>query len=175
MYLHHVNTNRPVTVKYRINQSILLYIYLSACVCERERTHIYENSDRIRTHLRRQNFSVCFLCSLLHLKSHKGSTNISERGQKRLTFTFTIYGEQGHHFISTQHLPVTKILHREHITKYTSLHTNSTEQSPSWKADSRAVSQKIPRSLFNLKVHCCVHNSPSLVPIVSQMHPINGH
>jgi len=44
---------------------------------------------------------------------------------------------------------------------------NSTEQSPSWEANSQLSSKEIPRLLWNPK-------SPLLVPIVSQLHPFHN-
>jgi hypothetical protein len=51
--------------------------------------------------------------------------------------------------------------------------TNSIEQSPPWEADSHSSSQEIPRFLWNPNVHYCVHNSPWLVPVLSQINPIS--
>jgi hypothetical protein len=47
--------------------------------------------------------------------------------------------------------------------------TNSAEQSTCWEASSHTASQEI--TVF-LKVHYRVHNSPLLVPTLSQIHPI---
>ena len=55
----------------------------------------------------------------------------------------------------------------------TYLLTYSVEQNPSWEANQFSVSQEIPYILWNLKVHYRIHKCPTLVPILSQLHPVH--
>jgi hypothetical protein len=47
------------------------------------------------------------------------------------------------------------------------------ESSPSWQANSPSATQEFPEVLLNLKVHSRVYETPSLVPILSQMNPVH--
>ena len=58
-----------------------------------------------------------------------------------------------------------------HIGKY--LLTHSMEQSHSWEANRFAASPKIPRILWNPKVHYRIHKCPPPVPILSQLDPVH--
>jgi len=50
--------------------------------------------------------------------------------------------------------------------------SNPMEQSPSWKANGHSANQT-PRLLRNLKFRCRLHNSTTLVPILSHMKPVH--
>jgi hypothetical protein len=51
--------------------------------------------------------------------------------------------------------------------------SNSTEQSPSWEANSHSASQEILRLFYTPKIHYRVRKGPPLVLILSQIHPIH--
>jgi len=55
----------------------------------------------------------------------------------------------------------------------TYLFTYSTKHSPSWETNRFSASQEIPRILWNPKVHNCIHNSSSPVPILSQIDAVH--
>jgi len=46
------------------------------------------------------------------------------------------------------------------------------EKSLSWEGYSRSASQKVPRLVWNPKVHFRAHSSPPLVPILNQINPV---
>jgi hypothetical protein len=46
---------------------------------------------------------------------------------------------------------------------------NFMEQSPNWEADGTSDSQQIHCLLWNPKINYCLHNRPSLVPVLNQI------
>jgi len=50
---------------------------------------------------------------------------------------------------------------------------NSVEERLSWEANSSSASQEIPLILYKPKVSYRCHESPPLVPVVSQINPIH--
>jgi hypothetical protein len=55
----------------------------------------------------------------------------------------------------------------------TGLLTHSMEQSPFWEANWFAASQEIPRIVWNLKVHYCIHKCPPSIFILSHLNLVH--
>jgi hypothetical protein len=63
-------------------------------------------------------------------------------------------------------------LHVKIHQNFSSILTYSMEHSPSWEANWFSDSQKIPRILWNPKVHHRIHKCPQPLPILSQLDPV---
>jgi len=48
-----------------------------------------------------------------------------------------------------------------------------TQWSTAWEDNIHLVSQETSLLLWNMNVHCCVHKSPLLAPILSQIHVVH--
>ena len=73
--------------------------------------------------------------------------------------------------------PKDNMLHTEHgeslkSRKLTYLLTYSMEQNPSWEANWFSTKREVPSSVWNLKVHYCIHKCPPPAPILSQLDPV---
>jgi hypothetical protein len=63
--------------------------------------------------------------------------------------------------------------HINNTELWTRLRISSTEQSPSSEADGRSVREEIPCPSWNPKFYYRAHNSQPVIPILSQMKPVN--
>jgi hypothetical protein len=85
------------------------------------------------------------------------------RGVTSIFFIFNFHAKHANTYIKP------KVLESTYVPTYL---PTPMEQSP-WETYNYSATQEIPHLVWNSKVHYHVHNSPPLVPILIQMHPVH--